>query len=201
MLKRLLLRSALELLVVPRRSRRCLEQRTATARVAVGEVSLLLVPRDLEEAALDAVVEPGAAEDELAEPVDERLPLARRERFPVAHEVAPELGARRLDQAGGDEFDEVAALVLVQLVVADHAEPHGRRGDALLEVARVEPEAVVLELDVVVVPRAVVAFGHRDSGYARGYGAPDDSRVCLRPREHAAARLARPLARHPRGDA
>src|SRR5438105_6411871 len=96
---------ALELAVVPGGRGRSLEQRSPTTRVAVGEVRALLVPGDLEEPALHAMVEPRAAEHELAQPVDERLALDRRDRLPVADDVPAELGARRLDEAGRDELD------------------------------------------------------------------------------------------------
>ena len=103
------------------------------------------------------MVEPRAAEDELLEPVDERLAANERERVPVAHEVLAERAARRLDRVALDELDEVGGLVLVQLGAGDEAEPDGRRGDPLLEVDGVEGEAVAEELDDVVVAGVVVA--------------------------------------------
>jgi len=81
---------------VPGRHRRQLEQGTVAARVAVAELALLLVPVHLEQALLDAMVEPGAAEDELPEPVDERLAFDERELLPVADEV-PTQGASVLN--------------------------------------------------------------------------------------------------------
>ena len=64
--------SAPELHLVPGRDRRHLEQgAVAAAGVDVRELAGLVLPRDLEPAVLDPVVEPGAAEDELAQPVDE----------------------------------------------------------------------------------------------------------------------------------
>ena len=65
------------------------------------------------------MVEPGAAEDELAQPVDERLALHERELLPVADEVPAERAARLLDPPVGGELDQVAGLVLVQVVVLD----------------------------------------------------------------------------------
>ena len=64
-------RSATELELVPGGNGRQLEQRSPTARVAVREVRAVVVPGDLEQVLLDPVVEPRAAEDELAQPVDE----------------------------------------------------------------------------------------------------------------------------------
>ena len=72
-------RSSPVLELVPARRGEELEQRAAAVRVGVREVLALVVPVDFEQAFLDAVVEPGAAEDELLEPVDERL-AARRAR-------------------------------------------------------------------------------------------------------------------------
>src|SRR5687768_6616791 len=61
--------STAELELVPRRHGCELEQRTAAARLRVAEVGALLVPGDLQQTLLHAMVEPGAAEDELAQPV------------------------------------------------------------------------------------------------------------------------------------
>src|ERR1700745_1476711 len=61
-----------ELHLVPGRDRRHLEQSAVPpARVDVRELAGLVLPGDLEPAVLDPVVEPGAAEDELPQPVDE----------------------------------------------------------------------------------------------------------------------------------
>ncbi len=76
--------------------------------IAVAEVGHVLVPRDLEEALLDAVVEPRAAEDEFLEPVDERLAADERHALPVPDEVAAELAPRLVDPVTLDELDEIA---------------------------------------------------------------------------------------------
>src|SRR3954470_15567267 len=102
--------------LVPRRHRSELEERPPAARIAVGELRAVLVPDDLEQAFLDAVVEPGAAEDQLAQPVDERLAVDERDPLPVADDVAAEQAARILDPPLGGELDEIGGLVLVQLV-------------------------------------------------------------------------------------
>ena len=47
------------------------EERSAPFGLGVGELAAVVVPHDLEHPLLDAVVEVRAAEDELAEPVDE----------------------------------------------------------------------------------------------------------------------------------
>src|SRR5581483_11086073 len=66
--ERSMLAPVLEL--VPRGHGGELEQGAPAARVAVAEVGAVVVPGHLEQALLDAMVEPGAAEDELAQPVD-----------------------------------------------------------------------------------------------------------------------------------
>src|SRR5581483_11049241 len=139
--------SAPELEGVPARHRRELEQRASAARLGVAEVARVLVPGDLEQALLDAVVEPRAAEDELAQPVDERLAVHERHPLPVPDDVAPERGARLADAPVRGQLDEVAGLVLVQVVRLDQPQLHRGGRDALLEVLLVEAEAVAEELD------------------------------------------------------
>src|SRR5581483_3313849 len=153
--------STSELQLVPRGDRRELEQRAPAAGVLVGELRLAVVPDDLERAALHLVVEPRASEDQLPQPVDERLALHEREPLPVAGEVAPEARLRLVDQPLRSERDEVGRLLLVELVHLDEPELHGRADDALLEVVRVEAEAVAEELDDVVVAGGVVRLSGR----------------------------------------
>src|SRR5205085_732000 len=93
------LRLLLELQGVPRRHRRELEQRAPTPGMLVGELVVAVVPHDLERAALHLVVEPGASEDQLAQPVDERLAADEGQLLPVAHEVATKARRRLLDDA------------------------------------------------------------------------------------------------------
>src|SRR5215218_160376 len=101
---------------VPRRHGCQLEQGAVAARVAVGELAVAVVPVHLEQPFLDAMVEPGAAEDELAEPVDERLAPNERELLPVAHELPPQRASRLLDDPVRSELDEIGGLVLVEVV-------------------------------------------------------------------------------------
>src|SRR5919198_1461470 len=150
--------SATELQLVPGRGWRELEQRACPTRLEVREVGGAVVPGDVQPAVLDAVVEPRAAEDQLPQPVDERLAVDQRKPLPVAHEVAPELAPRLLDHAVGGELDEVFGLVLVQLVVVDQPELEGGRGDALREVGGVEAEAETEKLDHDVVAGAVAGL-------------------------------------------
>ena len=111
-----------ELQLVPRGDRGELEQRPAPAGMLVGELGLLLLPDHLERAALDLMIEPGAAEDQLAQPVDERLALDQRDALPVAREVAAEARLRPVDQALRGKCDEVARLLVVELVHLDEPE-------------------------------------------------------------------------------
>src|SRR5205814_2887873 len=106
--------SPAELELVPGRNGRKLEQGSVAARILVAEVGVLVVPGHLEQPLLHAVVEPRAAEDELAQPVDERLAVDERQALPVADDVAAEPAPRLVDQTAVDELDQVAGLVLVQ---------------------------------------------------------------------------------------
>jgi hypothetical protein len=72
---------------VPGRHGGELEQRAAAVRLAVAELGGVAVPVDLEAVLLHALVEPGAAEDELPEPVDERLVVDEGDPLPVPDEV------------------------------------------------------------------------------------------------------------------
>src|SRR5215208_6691381 len=74
--------------LVPRGHGRELEQSAVTPWIAVRELALAVVPVDLEQPLFHSVVAPAAAEDELAEPVDERLAADERELLPVALQVA-----------------------------------------------------------------------------------------------------------------
>ena len=95
-----------------------LEQRPPAARLGVRELGVLVVPRHLQEALLHAVVEVGAAEDELAEPVDERLAVDERDPFPVADEVRAERAPGLGDATVRRQLDEVGDLVLSRSFVA-----------------------------------------------------------------------------------
>jgi len=110
---------------VPRRRRCQLQQGAPAARVAIGELGDLLVPDDLEQSLLDTMVEPGAAEDQLAQPVDERFALDEGDVLPVANEIAAERRAGLFDRVPLDELDQVGRLVVVELVPSDEAELDG----------------------------------------------------------------------------
>src|SRR5258707_392917 len=96
------------------------------------------------------MIEPRAAEHQLAQPVDERLAADKSEPLPVADEVPAEPGARLDDLPVRGDLDEVTDLLVVEVVRSDQAESDGRGGDSLLEIESVEAEAVAEELDDVV---------------------------------------------------
>ena len=54
--------------------------------------------------------------------------------LPVPDEVAAERAAGLGDPAVRGQLDEVLGLLVVEVVRLDQAEPHGGRGDPLLEV-------------------------------------------------------------------
>ena len=150
-----------------RKDGRELEQRPAALRLRVAEVAGVVDPRHVEQALLDAVVEPGAAEDELAQPVDERLAVLERDALPVADEVEAEPAPRIVDPAVGDELDQVGGLLLVDVVRRDRARAARRRRSRAPRSRRGELEPVAEELDDEVVSRAVVGREHRDSAVSR----------------------------------
>jgi hypothetical protein len=118
----------------------------------VGELCVVFVPHDVECAALHLVVEPGAAEDQLAQPVDERLALDERHALPVPDQVPAEPRRGRVDQALRRQRDEVLDLLLVELRRLDDAELHRRADDPPLEISGAEREVVAEDLDDVVAP-------------------------------------------------
>jgi hypothetical protein len=154
--------SAAELERVPGRYWSKFQERTAAPGIPVREVGGVVVPGDLEQALLHAVVEPRAPEDELADPVDERLPVDDRESFPVADEVEPEGAAGLVDAPVRRELDEVGGLFFLELVAAQQPELDGGGSDALLEVEGAEGEAVPEELDDEIVAGGVVGLGHEE---------------------------------------
>ncbi len=144
---------------MPGGDRRELEQGAASAGVPIREIRRLVVPGDLEQALFHAVVEPRAAEDELPQPVDERLASDQGNPLPVSNEVPAHRASRLDDSTVGREFDQVGRLVAVELVRFQKPELDGGCDDALLEVLAVELESVCEELDLVIPARAIV-LGH-----------------------------------------
>jgi hypothetical protein len=149
---------------VPAGHRSEFEQRPAALGLGVAELARLVVPRDVEQPFLDAVVEVGAPEDEPPQPVHERLPLHERDSLPVAHEVVAEAASNLRDPAVGSQLDEVRDLVRIEVVRLDQPQSDCGRRDPLLEVVGTEAEAVLEELEHVVVARRVVDLGHEGQG-------------------------------------
>jgi hypothetical protein len=145
---------------VPGGNGREFEECAAPARIAIAELGAPLVPGDLEQVLLDAVVEPGAAKDQLSEPIHERFVAHDGEPLPVADEVVAKLAARVGDPSVSCQLDEIAGLVLLELAGLDEAELDGGGVDALLEIGLVEAEAVAQELDDEVVAGKVIGLGH-----------------------------------------
>ena len=75
---------------MPRGHRGELKEGAISAGIPVAELGDVLVPVHVQKPELDALVEPGAPEDELPQPVDERLALEQADALPVADEVAAE---------------------------------------------------------------------------------------------------------------
>ena len=121
---------------MPGRHRGELEQRAAAVRLAVAELRRVAVPVDLEPVLLHALVEPRAAEDQLAEPVDERLVVDERDPLPLADEVLAEPALRIVDATMGGELDEIGSLLLRELAGLDQPQANGGGVDPLLEVER-----------------------------------------------------------------
>src|SRR5581483_1539065 len=167
--------------LVPAGHGRQLEQGAAAARVAVGELGGVVVPGDLEQAFLDAMVEPGAAEDQLAQPVDERFALDEGNALPVPNEIPAERAPRLVDSTFRGQLDQVGRLVVVELVRFQQPELDGGCRHALLEVGPVEAEPVPEKLDDVVVSGRIVGAVHpaklsTDPGYQCPSAAYTDAR-------------------------
>jgi hypothetical protein len=116
-----------------------------------------VVEDDLELALHHALVEPGAAEDEPAQPVHQRAVRRADQALPAGVHVLAEAGVRLLaDLAVHRQVHQVLALLLGQLA-GHELELYGSLLDALREVALVEREAELPVLEHVVGARLVVA--------------------------------------------
>jgi hypothetical protein len=153
--------SPAELERMPGRNGSELEERAAATGIAVSEVADTVLPADLQQALLDAVIEPRAPEDELAEPVHEGLAVDDADPLPVTDEIDAESAARLVDAPVGRELDEIRGLVDFEFVPWNESELDRGRGHALLEVEAAEGEAIAEKLDDVVLAGRVVGLGHR----------------------------------------
>ena len=113
------------------------------------------VEDDVELALLDPLVEPGAAEDEAPDPVDEAAVRGADELGPVLVDVLAERRGGLADLAVDGELEQVVELVAREAAV-DEVELHRRLLDALREVLLVEGEAQLAVLEHVVGARLVV---------------------------------------------
>src|ERR1700712_2620307 len=95
----------------PRRLLRELDELGAAVGLDVAEGLGALVEDDVELALLDALVEPGAAEDEAADPVDEAAVGGTDQVLPVLVDVFPEGGAGLGDLTADGEVEEVVDLL------------------------------------------------------------------------------------------
>src|ERR1700760_2081811 len=137
-----------------------LDQLGAAVRLDVAEGLGPLVEDDVELALLDPLVEPGAAEDEAPDPVDEAAVGGTDEVLPVLVDVFPEGGAGLGDLAADREVEEVVDLLLAQSLV-DEGELHRGLLDPLGEILLVEREAELSVLQYVIGARLVIPSAGR----------------------------------------
>src|SRR6201989_122647 len=109
-----------------------LDELGAAGGLDVAEGLGALVEDDVELTLLDPLVEPGAAEDEPADPVDEAAVGGPDQVLPVLVDVFAEGGAGLGDLAADGEVEEVVELLLDQPLV-DELELHGGLLDPLRE--------------------------------------------------------------------
>src|ERR1700749_572227 len=117
----------------PRRLLRELDELGAAVGLHVAEGLRALVEDDVELTLLDPLVEPGAAEDEGPDPVDEAAVGGTDQVLPVLVDVLPEGGTGLGDLAAHREGEEVVDLLLGQ-PLADEVQLHRGLLDALCEV-------------------------------------------------------------------
>src|ERR1700742_737342 len=130
----------------PRRLLGELDELGAAVGLDVAEGLGALVEDDVELALLDPLVEPGAAEDEAADPVDEAAVGGTDEVLPVLVDVLAEAGAGLGDLAADREVEEVVDLLRAQPLV-DEGQLDGRLLDPLREVLLVEGAAELAVLE------------------------------------------------------
>jgi hypothetical protein len=108
------------------------------------------------------MIEPGAAEDQLAQPVAERLGVQLVDRAGPGAQVLAEPAARMGGGAGRGQLDQVVGLVGGQVALRHQLQPHRRRDHPLGEVGARESVAVVEELDDEIVAGVVVSVHGRE---------------------------------------
>ena len=88
-----------------------LDRLAVAVRLDVAEGAGAVVEDDVELALLDPLIEPGAAEDEPADPVDEAALRAGDQLSPVVVDVLAEGGRGLADLAGDGQLDQVVKLL------------------------------------------------------------------------------------------
>src|SRR5262249_37359035 len=126
-----------------------LDQLRAAVRLDVAEGLGALVEDDVELALLDPLVEPGAAEDEAPDPVDEAAVGGADQVLPVLVDVLAEAGAGLGDLAADREVEQVVELALAE-ALGDEAELDRGLLHPLGEVVLVEGEAQLPVLEHVI---------------------------------------------------
>src|SRR5580704_173008 len=140
---------------IPTRLGRELDRLAAAVRLHVHEGVDLAVERDVELALLDALIEPGAAEDETSQPVHQRALGRADELGPALVDVLAQRRCRLGDLAVDDQVDQILGLILLD-GAGEEAELAGRLLTALAEVTLVEREPQLAVLEDEVIARAVV---------------------------------------------
>jgi len=116
----------------------------------VREVAEIFVETYLQLIFQQPLVEPGTAEHQLAQPVDETFVLVHEGFVTELHEVLSEGAHGVVEGAGGDQLHEVGALVVVERTRIYEVELHRGRLDPLCEIHVVESEAEASELEDVI---------------------------------------------------
>src|SRR6185437_91687 len=133
-----------------------LDRLAAAIGLDVDERGAVVVEGDVQLTLLDALVQPGAAEDQAAQPVHQRALGGAHQLGPALVDVLAQGGGGIGDLAVDDEVDEVLGLVLLD-GSADEAELARGLLAAFAEVALVEGEPQFAVLEHEVVARAVIA--------------------------------------------
>src|SRR6185295_9346939 len=144
----------------PRRLFAELDQLGAALRLHVAEGLRALVEDDIELTLLHPLVEPGAAEDEPAQPVHEAAVCRADQVIPVLVYVLAEARAGLGDLAADGEVEQIVELLGAEALV-DEAELHRGLLDPLPEVLLVEGEAQLAVLEHVIGARLVVPSAGR----------------------------------------
>src|ERR1700742_352030 len=137
-----------------------LDELGAAVGLDVAEGLGALVEDDVELALLDPLVEPGAAEDEAADPVDQAAGGGTDQGLPGLVDVFAEGGAGLGDLAADREVEKVVELVSGEPLV-DEGQLHRRLLDPLGEVFLVEREAELSVLQYVIGARLVIPSAGR----------------------------------------